>query len=193
MIKQKNKYLWGGLMVALLLLCVAAATTAFTTRRATADNVFTFGNLKLALRQTTLSAAGQEIPYVEQQGCDITSHGAVSRIVRVQSVCDHPMYVRIALTAEGTRADGTAFDTADLVEYQINTTDWVCRDGWYYYRRPLQARQQTEPLLTGLAFDSNGVTLAGGPDSSIGLQIDAQAVQSEHNAAAVLDAAGWPQ
>lgn len=192
MMTNKTKYLWG-LIAILLVLGLASVTIAFTTRQATANNVLTFGNLKLALRQTTLSPTGEEIPYNEQESFNITTHNTVSRIVRVENVGDHPMYVRIALSMNGTRADGTAFDTDDLVQYNINDTDWVYRDGWYYYRHALEAQQTTRPLLTEVEFDGNGVITAGGPDSSMDLQIDAQAVQSENNAAAVLDASGWPQ
>lgn len=192
MIKQKTKYLWVGVLVALLLLCVAAATTAFTTRSATADNVLTFGSLQLELQQFTLSA-GQEIPYTGQDPVNITASSQVSRIVRIKNVCDHPMYVRVALRMQGTRGDGTPLDMTGLVDYRLNTTDWTGRDGWYYYTKPLEPGQTTPDLLTAIEFESNAVLAQGGAGCSMDLDINAQAVQSENNAAAVLDAAGWPQ
>lgn len=188
---HKTKYLLGALAV-LLLFCFAAATAAFTTRSATADNVLTFGSLKLELQQTTLSA-GQEVPYTGQEAVNITADSQVSRIVRVKNICDHPMYVRVALRMQGTKGDGTALDMAGLVDYRLNTTDWVSRGGWYYYTKPLEPGQTTPELLTAMEFDSNAVLEKGGARSKMELEIDAQAVQSENNADQVLNAVGWPQ
>ena len=180
-------------LAAVLALCLTAATTAFLTRQTTADNILTFGSLQLALRQTTLNSHGEEVPVAQDSTFDITSHSAVSRILRVENTGEHPMYFRVALHMAGTTADGKTFDTRDLVSYQLNEADWVYRDGWYYYKQILTPHETTNALMTQVIFqDINSITQTY-PGSQFDLDVDAQAVQSENNTTDVLSATGWPE
>lgn len=190
--KKRMKYA-GFLAAAVLVLCLTATTSAFLTRHAVTDNLLTFGNLSLALRQTTLTPQGQETPVSSDTPFNITSHQAVSRILRVENTGNHPMYVRVSLQMVGTTSDGQTIDTQDHVSYQLNESDWVYRDGWYYYTQALPPHETTQELMTQVIFnDMNAITQAY-PGSQFDLDVDAQAVQSENNASDVLSATGWPE
>lgn len=180
-------------IAAVLALCLTNATTAFLTRQTTADNILTFGSLQLALRQTTLTPGGEEVSVTQDSAFDITSHSAVSRILRVENTGEHPMYVRVALHMVGTTADGKTFDTQNLVSYQLNEADWVYRDGWYHYKQVLTPHETTNALMTQVIFQNINSITQTYPGSQFDLDVDAQAVQSENNTTDVLSVTGWPE
>ena len=190
--KIRKKYIWI-LIAAALALCLTAMTTAFLTRQVVTDNILTFGSLKLALHQTTLTPDGSEVAVSNETAFDITSHNAVSRILRVENACDHPMYVRVAVRMEGTTAAGKTFDADELVSYKLNEDDWLYRDGWYYYKQPLAPDEITEELMTQVIFTDIDAITQNYPGSRFDMQVDAQAVQSENNAGHVLSVVGWPE
>lgn len=188
---NRTKTILGVLLAAALLFCAAAATTAFWRGQITTENILTFGSLKLALRQTTLS--GQtELPVTDQTPFNITSHNGVSRIVRVENLCDHPMYVRVSLKMAGATANGVTFDAGGLVSYAINDEDWAYENGWYYYKTALGPHTTSEELMTKVIFDDISKITSDYPGGSFDLTVNAQAVQSENNAADPRSASGWP-
>lgn len=190
--KKKKKYLWIFIAV-ILILCLTGTTAAFLTRQVATDNILTFGNLQMALRQTTLSSDGNEIPISQKEPFDITSNNIVSRILRVENVGEHSMYVRVALNMNGIAADGTTFDAGDLVTYRLNEADWIYQGDWYYYKQPLAPHEVTNELMTQVIFDNIGVITQNYPGSQFTMHINAQAVQSENNNSDVLSATGWPE
>lgn len=190
--KKGTKSIWV-LIAAALVLCLAAATTAFLTRQVVTDNILTFGNLKIALHQTTLTADDSEVPVSQDTPFDVTSHSTVSRILRVENVGEHPLYVRVAVKMNGATAEGEAFDADGMVSYRLNEDDWLYEDGWYYYKQPLAPHETTKELMTQVIFDDISDITQNYPGSRFELKLDAQAVQSENNAQDVLSAAGWPE
>lgn len=190
--KKRMKYA-GFLVAAVLVLCLTATTTAFLTRQVVTDNLLTFGNLSLALRQTTLTAQGEEVPITQDTPFRITSHQAVSRILRVENTGNHPMYVRVSLQVVGVASDGQAIDVQELVSFQLNKSDWVYQDGWYYYTQALPPHAITQELMTQVIFHDIDAVTQQYPGCQFDLDVDAQAVQSENNASHVLSATGWPE
>lgn len=190
--KKRRKYSWV-LIVAALVLCLTATTTAFLTRQVVTDNVLTFGNLKMVIHQTTISSNGDEVPVTENIPTNITSNDVISRIVRFENVGEHPMYVRVSIDMNGITSEGTEFDANNMIAYQVNEEDWIYSDGWYYYKQPLEPNETTQELMSQIVFvDMNSITQEY-PGSRFDMKMDAQAVQSENNAQDVLSAAGWPE
>lgn len=188
--KSKNEIKILISLIALLLVTISFSS-AFTSRKKVIDNHIIFGDLELELIENTLDESGKEVPFKEGEN-DISTVETVSRIVRVENVCDNDMYVRIALDAEGIESNGKAFDCDNLISYDINTNDWIYRDGYYYYNHVLEKRESTNNLFENITFDTSDMT-ANHADSKVNVDIVVQAVQSAHNADNVLDAEGWPE
>ena len=165
--ENKKKHIWISIAAALAL-CLTAMTTAFLTRQLVTDNILTFGSLKLALHQTTLTTDDGEIPVSEDTPFNITSDNKVSRIFRAENVGSHPMYVRIAVSMEGTTSQGDTFDADEMVSYELNEDDWLYRDGWYYYRQPLAPDETTEELMTQVIFTDIDAITQNYPGSRLG-------------------------
>ena len=203
------------LAAAAALVCAAVlAVQAYTVRSLQADNVLTFGNVKIRLLETTLEN-GQEAPVANGYADRVDADTGASRIVRVQNAGDAACWVRVRLDMEAG-AEGARQDAASAVDYRygagVDTSDagaqapdalpadtWVFRadadgaGGWFYYTTPLDAAGTTAELIEALAFDTDALAALGIPDdSTFYLDIRAQAVQADNNEDNVLDAAGWP-
>ena len=177
--------------VALVAALVVAGILAFTTRTIDADNIVTFGSVRMQLHETTLDSAGREVVAPLDDALNLAT-GDASRIVRIRNVGDHPLYVRVALSFTGVTASGLETPADDLVHYTADNGAWIDRDGWRYFERALNPGETTPPLVTTLHVDAEAANARYGRDS-LALEIDARGVQSEHNAASPLDAAGWPE
>ena len=90
-------------------------------------------------------------------------------------------YVRIkGITANLTAADGSvSVLTADDLQIQINTPNWVLgTDGYYYYQNIVEAGQSTSSV-----FDT--ITIPGSltnevANSTIDILVDAEAIQADN-------------
>lgn len=185
-------------LLALVVACAVAAVQAFTVRTVEADNVITFGSVKMRILETQLvDGAEQTVP----DGYTVEARsGLISRIVRVQNVGNDDCYVRVRPVLTAVAQDGTRSDVTDQAAFAMNANDWTeGEDGWWYCNQALapesgsttgQASDSvTEPLMTGLELpDAQGM----GAGSSLVLTLDAQAVQAEHNAEDPMSAQGWP-
>lgn len=186
--KNENRSLILSLLVCILL--TAPLTMAFTTREIETENVVTFGNLKMEILETELTQTGEERVFNPDESTRLRSD-QVSRIVRVKNVCKEPMYVRISLSMEGWDEEGEIIpDAEELAAYEINEEDWVCRDGWYYYKQVLEPQLTSEKLMTEIEFDTDAIT-SDYPSGEFELKVAAQAVQAKNNAENVLEAKGW--
>lgn len=172
-----------------LLLFSVLFSAAFLTSSGTTDNIITFGNLKLELINNTLDEQGKEVAVENEQ--EKLERSNVSRIVKVKNICEYPMYVRVRIDLIGNDHQ-TSFDANQYVSLNTKEENWTYRDGWYYFVNILQPEDTTDDLLKGLEFDLDrlGSDHAG---AEISMQVLTQAVQSDNNAADVLDVVGWPE
>jgi predicted ribosomally synthesized peptide with SipW-like signal peptide len=179
--KRKLAIIFGVIAVLAIL---SFGTYAYFTADQTAENVITTGNVKLEIHEKT--ATGEDFP---KEGISVMPGDTVSKIVTVENTGDHPLYLRIKLT-EGVSDE--ALTTDDCLDIDINRTNWIEKDGYYYYYRPLQSGETTEQLFSEVYFDINAVD-----NKYLGkyftLNVSASAVQSENNGADVLSAVGWPE
>ena len=171
--------------VALLAALAIVQTLAFTARSVNADNVVTFGSVKMQVLETMDDGTGREVDAPVEETLALQS-GEASRIVRIRNTGAHPLYVRVALTVTGTSHSDAASPADDLVRYASGDAAWVERDG------ALAPGETTPPLITSLTVDTAAAN-ARFPHGSLALHIDARGVQSEHNGTNPLDAAGWPE
>ena len=141
-------------------------------------------NIKIELNET--GADGK--PFKNASG--VLPGAQIKKIVTVKNVSDNACWVRLAVNKAISLAEGvsTAPDLS-LVSLDINREDWCERDGFYYYKHPLEAGQTTVPLFTTVSFDT------AMDDSykrgTAEITVRAQAVQYANNGASALNAVGW--
>ena len=196
--------------LALAALLAVCGTAAFTVSTAPADNVITFGSVKVRVCEFTLNSQGEEVPFVASAQGDYPStrvtSGNISRIVRVQNAGDQPEYVRARLVLRSVSPEGQVQDASAAAVLAVNDAaggPWVDGgDGWYYYRGTQAAGgvvapgASTENLMDSLRFVGDYHAAAQG--GTFQLQVDAQAVQAKNQqtgqgALDVLDVQGWPE
>ena len=179
-------------IIAALILCLilAGAVYAAIMRSTKTDNIITFGSIKMRLIETTIKD-GVETDVADGFDENITSSTSVSRNVRVQNIHNHPIYVRLKLDMTFHK-DGQDDSADHLVNYDYNETDFTYQDGYWYYNSVLAPDEVTPNLITTISFNL-GLTPNQFKGGTFNLKIDAQAVQSEHNAETALESVGWPQ
>ena len=182
------------LKLRLLLIAVAAivvtifsqSTLAYYTTVGKATNVVTSGNMKFIIHEKT--EAGTDFP---EEGVYIIPGDIVSKKVTIESVCEHPFYLRVKMVY-GINGD-TQLSTEDCFGLNINRNDWIEKDGWFYYKEIVQPGSITSAVFSQVEIIGDKVD-----NSYIGktlkLTVSAQAVQSENNPADTpMDAVGWPE
>lgn len=177
----------------LIVICLFLITTtiAFITRKINTNNIITFGSIKMQLIQTTLNENNKEEIINNNEKLDITNSSTISRIVKIKNVGNHEFYARVSLDIIGEDAEGQKFNANKTAFYNINTEDWVYKDGWYYYKKIVKQNDITSNLITQISFDINSLT-TNYPKGIFKFNIKAEAVQAQNNAENVLDVEGWP-
>lgn len=180
------------LSVAAIIAALSAyGSIAYFTAQDNAQNVITAGNVKIELRQKTVSPDGETIvPPGDQLG--VMPGGEVSKIVEVKNTGSKEAWVRVSVDKAIELAYGAEGDEdLSLVTFDLNTEYWTEKDGFYYYTKPLPSGQITEPLFTTVSFDK----MMGNQyqNSKAILTLNAYATQSVHNGGTVFEAAGWPE
>lgn len=180
-------------IVLIIVICLFFITTtiAFITRSITAENVITFGNIKMQLIQTTLDENNQEKYVKNDEDINITYKPTVSRIVKIKNLGKHDFFVRISLNIIETITNTQKFNTDEFAFCNSNTDDWIYRDGWYYYKKIVKQNEITSNLTTELKFDIDNI-ITNYPKGKFKFKIKAEAVQAKNNAENVLDVVGWP-
>lgn len=182
-----------------ILLLAAAGTIAFTTRTQTAENVLTFGSVKMQVLETEQAASG-EVAVPDGHEVEAAS-GKASRIVRFQNVGASTMYVRARPVMAVERADEAEVSqdqVSAVVEFGMDQSGaWQeGSDGWWYYVAPVEAGaegdgQTTSPLMESIEFKGDFYSVAG-PGGKFVFTVEAQAVQADNNGSSALEAQGWP-
>ena len=177
------------LIIAIVLALAAITATgsvAYFTAQDKAHNVIASGAVEIAVKEWADEERTEEFPDTPITG--VLPGMDVTKIVEVESTGAEAWIrikaeIAIALTGTGTP------DTS-LVVLDIDTENWTENDGWYYYKEALKDGAVTKPLFTKVTFSekmSNEYM-----DSTVTVDITAQAVQTANNGASALEAAGWP-
>lgn len=188
--KRKLAVVFGSIAVLALF---STGTLAYFTAEAEADNVITAGNLDLKIHDRL--GSGEIFP---EEGIQIMPGQTVEKSVTVENTGGHPMYLRVKLVTGVKDADGREDELSptakECLNIAINEEAWTYRedDGYYYYADVLEAGETTPELFTEVVIDGPKVDNAY-LGKTFTLNVDAYAVQSEHNGATVWEAFGWPE
>ena len=180
------------IVVLAIIICASSIffSYAYFIRVTTSNNVISFGTLKLKLINNYL-VDGKEVPIDSSNVIDITNNSEVSRIVRVENIGKHPMFVRIYLDVimNNQKIDDGLVD--DYMTFNLND-NWIYQDGYFYYRYILDPEEETENLFTKINFDVSKIK-SDGHSGKVDLKVNVEVIQSENNAKSVLEAEGWPE
>ncbi|MBE6761874.1 MAG: hypothetical protein E7551_06265 [Ruminococcaceae bacterium] len=173
-------------MVAIVMTFFSTNTLAYYQTVGKATNVVTSGNIKFKIHETT--DQGTEFP---TEGVYITPGDIVSKEVTIESLCEHPFYLRVKLIYGIDSAELTADDCFKL---NINSDYWELHDGWYYYTGVVNACETTPKVFSHVEIVGSEVdnSFLG---KALTLTVKAEAVQSENNPitdAKTYTALGWP-
>lgn len=181
---MKRKLLILSLLVILAAL-TAAGTLAYYTDSARTHNVITSGKVNIALLEWADEARTK--PFKDKQG--VMPGTKVTKIVEVKNTGTGAAFVRLRVETEVLSAEGQEMDPKH-VRLDFNQTDWIYRDGYYYYARSLQPGETTVPLLKTVTFAAE----MGNEyqNATAYVNVKAYAVQSANNGDDPLNAEGWP-
>ncbi len=188
---MNKKYIMIFILLIFITIFSIFSTVAFITMKIDAKNIITFGSIKMELIETTLNKDNTEIKIENDDTIDITNISELSRVIRVKNLGKHDFFTRISLNLIGIDKDNVEFNASKYINYDINSTEWVYKDGWYYYKKIVTRDETTNGLLTNIRFDVNSITL-NYPNGKFKLDIKAEAVQAENNSKDVLEVMGWP-
>lgn len=182
-------------IIALLVCCIAIAATgslAYFTASEQAHNVITTGSVKISLQELARAEGedGELVPFENLEG--IMPGAECSKIVQVKNEGKNAAWVRLSVEKAIELAAGiSAEPDLGLISMDIDLVNWLEQDGYYYYLKPLEPGETTEPLFTEVRFDKDmGNDFKG---CTISLGVKAYAVQTANNGDSVLEAKGWPE
>lgn len=176
-------------ILAIFLAIMSAGTWAYFTTSEQVHNVITTGSVDITLHEWADEAKTE--PFEDLTG--ILPGRQVTKIPEVENSGENPVFVRVKLTKGISWLSELELpDEVDLdkVTLDLNETDWVEQDGYYYYRKVLLPGETTEPLFTTVSFDASMGNVF--QNAQITIDITAQAVQSANNGTNPLTALGWP-
>lgn len=184
------------LAVAVIILAgMATGTLAYYTASSDAHNVITSGSIDIDLVETMKNENNQIVPYPEKPVGGIMPGMEHSKIVNVKNVGEHPAWVRVKVT-KSIKVDGKSQDDS-VLSLDLNTTEWLYEDGYYYYKEILAPGDTTaKPLFTKVNFAGEKMGNEY-QNARIEIGVQAQGVQSDNNPAPtdgdVTDVKGWPK
>lgn len=176
------------LILGCLITVSALVTVAYIVREANTRSTITFGNLALKPHLYTLEG-GSMIEVDPNETVSISGIPSLSRILNIENVGNHPMYVRVNF--ETFLVDNES-ELIDNIIYVNEKDDWIQSGGYYYYDTTLAPGEKTTDLMDEILFDTASID-TNYRGSSIDYRINIEAIQSEHNEDNVLNAKGWPE
>lgn len=186
---MKQKLLLAAAAVMILALSVGG-TMAYYTGSVRTENVITTGNVRIALREYTTDAQGQEIQFPADGVSGVVPGQAVAKRAFGENTGNSACYVRARVQTEIQSSTGSPLDPAVLL-LDMNTGAWTAGgDGWYYCMTQTEPGEVTADLFTQVRFAPE--TGNEYQKAQARVTVFLQAVQSRNNGATALDAAGWP-
>ena len=177
------------LILSVLAICIATLTTgtlAFFTSEGRAHNVITTGGVKIAVQEW--ADKGKEKPFRNLEG--IMPSMTVTKIAEIKNTGASDAWIRVKVE-KNIQLQGKGTPDTDLVELNLNDTDWeLGQDGYYYYNQALKPNAVTEPIFTAVTFNANMGNEYQNATASV--DVFAQAVQTANNGASAMTANGWP-
>lgn len=174
--------------VAICLATFAAGSLAYFTSQDTAHNVITTGGVKIQLNEWANEDRTEPFKDLE----DLMPGTSVTKIAEVENTGTADAWIRVLVGKKVSLKEQTEVaPTDDLITLDLNEKFWTLgNDGYLYYKDPLKPGETTEPIFTTVTFDAAMGNEYQGATATV--DVLAQAVQTAHNGATVMDAQGWP-
>ena len=178
------------LILSALVICIAglaAGSLAYFTAEDKAHNVITTGGVQIAVQEW--ADEGKTEPFEDLTG--VMPNTTVTKIAEIKNTGASDAWVRVKVDKNiMLKVEGVSPDTS-LVELTRNNTDWMEKDGYYYYNVALKPGEVTTPIFTAVTFKAD----MGNEYQNATATVDvlAQAVQTANNGATVMAAQGWPK
>ena len=174
-------------LVASIFSMIGQDSLAYYSTIGKATNVVTSGDVSFIIHEKT--DQGKDFP---EDGVYVMPGDVVSKQVSIESICNHPFYLRVKLV-DGV--DNKALSSEDCLKLDIDTKNWELHDGWYYYKKIVKPNETTPNVFSHVEIIGSkvGMDYLG---STLTLTVKAQAVQSEHNPiknGKTYTASGWPK
>lgn len=177
------------LILSVLAICIATLTTgtlAFFTSEGRAHNVITTGGVKIAVQEWADKEKQTRFENLE----GIMPSMTVTKIAEIKNTGASAAWIRVKVD-KNIQLQGEGTPDTNLVELNLNDTDWkLGQDGYYYYNQALKPDAVTTPIFTAVTFDAAMGNEYQNATASV--DVSAQAVQTANNGATVMDAKGWP-
>ena len=175
-------------VIAIMLAILAAGTIAYFTAEGRARNVITTGSVEIELKEW--ADENKTEPFKNLEG--VMPNTTVTKIAEIKNIGKSDAWIRVKIQKSiELKYEGNP-DT-DLVELNLNDTDWITDGEYYYYKNALKPGETTTPIFTSVTFKA-----AMGneyQDAKATVDIYAQAVQTANNPATdgdVKTVKGWP-
>ncbi len=189
--KMKRRIL--SLSILLILVSVLSyGTYAYFTGYGIATNVITTGHVDIEIVEYAKADDDTLVAFEDVFG--VLPGDDISKIPCIRNVGAYKAWIRIRVHQEimlhpDCDADGEA--DPSVVQYDFNTSDWtyVAEEDYWYYNKPLDAYEVSEPLFTVVSFDDEMGNMY--QNSVVTVTIEAQATQHVNNGNTVFEALGW--
>ena len=179
------------LFLTAVLVCLSIAMTgtlAYFTADDVAHNVITTGKVSIELKEW----ADKEKQEAFQNLQGVMPGRTVTKIAEVKNSGSADAWVRAKVTKTVKAKNGDEL-SSEILKLDIDRADsqWILKDGYYYYQEALKAGETSEPIFTSVSFDMG----MGNPyqDSTASVDVLVQAVQTANNGDSAENASGWPQ
>ena len=183
-----KKIIFCGIIAIIIAVAVFGTTAYYSDNLVSGRNPLIAGNMDVEVIEKMLDPVTGEL--IDFSGpLAVMPATQVSKIVTVRNVGTLPAYVRISVEKTYELRQRITGDPS-LIGLDINTEYWIEQDGYYYYKAPLMAGSQTQPLFTVVSFAANMSNEYAGGKAIVSVNVDA--VQANENGNTVLEARGWP-
>ena len=184
------------LYIAALIICmsiITGGTFAYFTYEETTHNVIT--SKKVNINVLSMKLEDGSLKDDGNTAIPIMPATTVNKVVMAQSL-ETPSWIRLKyeLNVFDSNGDKMTIPKAELdniIIIEPDNTDWIEKDGWWYYKSVVQSGEITTPLFDEIKFSGPGMGNEY-QKASVKLLLKGQAVQSANNGSSVMEAAGWP-
>lgn len=177
------------LILSVLAICIAtlaAGTLAYFTSEGKAHNVITTGGVEITVQEW--ADKDKQTPFEDLEG--IMPGMTVTKIAEIKNTGASDAWIRVLIT-KNIQLAGYGTPNTDLLELNLNLTDWALgEDGYLYYNKALKPGEVTEPIFTAVTFKPDMGNEYQNATATV--DVSAQAVQTANNGDTVMAAKGWP-
>lgn len=175
-------------VIAIMLAILAAGTIAYFTAEGRARNVITTGSVEIELKEW--ADENKTEPFKDLEG--VMPNTTVTKIAEIKNIGKSDAWIRVKIQKSiELKYEGNP--DSDLVELNLNDTDWITDGEYYYYKNALKPGETTTPIFTSVTFKAAMGNEYQGAKATV--DVYAQAVQTANNPATdgdVKTVKGWP-